>query len=74
MRTLLALAALAALAGCAPSQWTPAVETIVNEKKAASDAEAALVVRAPCMMTVGAMYRLEAKSDRDAISLLCGGR
>lgn len=74
MRKIAAILPLLALSACAPSQWSPVVETIVNEKKAASDAEAALVVRAPCMMTFGAWARLEAKSDRDAISLLCGGR
>lgn len=61
------------LGGCMPSQWSPVVEAVVKEKKAQADAEAALVVRAPCIMGVGAYMRLEAKSDRDAVALLCGG-
>lgn len=58
---------------CLPSTWGPAVETVIKEKQAASDAEATLVIRAPCMMTVGALMRQPSKSDREAVATLCGG-
>jgi len=68
-----AVAVAPLLGGCPPSQWAPMVELAVGEKQAASDAEAALMVRAPCLMTVGALFRLPAQSDREAVALLCGG-
>ena len=72
-RAALALAVAALPAGCLPSQWAPAVELAVAEKQAASDAEAAVAVRTPCLITVGALFRLPAQSDREAVALLCGG-
>lgn len=46
----------------------------IEQKRQASDIEARMVLRAPCIMTAGAFFRLDSQSDREGVALLCGGR
>lgn len=71
MRTVFALATLAALAGCAPSQWDSATTLAIAEKKAFSDQERKVLFEAPCAATIGSVLRMGSNRKRDAVMTLC---
>lgn len=66
-----ALAAVLFLAGCS-AEHRAAIAYADEQAKGFKDTEAAILMRAPCAMSVGAYWRALNQSQRSAVDLLCG--
>ena len=68
---LLAIIAALVLAGCS-AEHRAALAYADDQAMAFKDTEAAILMRAPCAMSIGAYWRALNTQQRAAVDLLCG--
>ena len=70
MKPLILIAVLS-LSGCS-AEHRAAIAYADEQAKGFKDTEAAILMRAPCAMSVGAYWRALNQAQRSALDLLCG--